>query len=314
MPRLLKCLAYLFADDTKVANRVKSNEDALILQDDLDTLEDWSDTWLLRFNHGKCKVLTMGKHKNITHTHLYTLCGQQLEHIFEEKDLGIIVDSELSFDEHIRTKVRKANFMMALLRRAFTQLTGERFCPLYTAFVRSHLEYAQAVWFPYRRVHVHLMEKVQIRATECVNAMKNMGYADRLKTLKLTTLTYRRHRGDMIEIYKHFEPYDPAAVSSGFKPRTRPHRGASSQHSRHLLTDKAKDTKFGVQHNSFYFRAPKPWNLLPDHVVTAPSINCFKARLDKHWENSNFRYDNLAQPPRSLKPYMRKKSCLYCPM
>jgi len=33
------------------------------------------------------------------------------------------------------------------------------------------------------------------------------------------------------------------------------------------------------------------WNSLPDYVVASPTINTFKARLDKFWENQNVRYN-----------------------
>ena len=42
--------------------------------------------------------------------------GAVLEHVFEEKDLGIIIDSQLKFDEHISTKVKKAKKKFHLLR------------------------------------------------------------------------------------------------------------------------------------------------------------------------------------------------------
>ena len=297
MPLLLKCLSYLFADDTKAANQVRTEADARQLQSDLDELQRWSDLWLLRFHPGKCKVLTLGHHDNITHTHRYTLGGQELEHVFEEKDLGITIDAELTFDDHVRAKVRKANSMMGLLRRSFTQLTPQRFTLLYKSFVRSQLEYGQAVWFPYRRPLVHILEQVQIRATASVNGLANLTYEERLKRLKLTTLTYRRHRGDMIEIFKHFDKYDRAAVSASFNPRTRPHRGGSVLHSRHLNVKPDLDGHYGSHRNSFYCRAPKLWNLLPEGVVTAPSLDCFKARLDRHWHQADFRYIYLSSPP-----------------
>ena len=35
------------------------------------------------------------------HTQGYNICGHEMEHVFEEKDLGVIVDSDLTFEEHI---------------------------------------------------------------------------------------------------------------------------------------------------------------------------------------------------------------------
>ena len=50
----------LFADDTKILKKVTVLEDAVGPQQDLERLENWSDTWLLRFNAEKCKVMHVG--------------------------------------------------------------------------------------------------------------------------------------------------------------------------------------------------------------------------------------------------------------
>jgi len=64
------------------------------------------------------------------------------------------------------------------------------------------LEYAQSVWYPYRQKLIDDLEKVQRRATKFVISLKKLSYSERLKNLKLPTLTYCRYRGDMIEVYK----------------------------------------------------------------------------------------------------------------
>ena len=43
-----------------------------------------------------------------------------LDHVFEEKDLGVVIDSQLSFEEHISQKNKKTNAMEGLIRRTFT--------------------------------------------------------------------------------------------------------------------------------------------------------------------------------------------------
>ena len=73
---------------------------------------------------------------------------------------------------------------------------------LYKALVRSHLEYAIAVWCPYKKGDISLLEKVQRGATKLIGSIKHLPYVDRLKKLKLPTLKYRRARGDMIELFK----------------------------------------------------------------------------------------------------------------
>ena len=111
--------------------------------------------------------------------------------MFEEKDLGVIIDMELTFEEHITAKVKKANQIMGLIRRTFSYLEKDTFKRLYTTFVRPHLEYAQSVWSPHLRKYIRLIENVQERATKLVDGMKNLDYGERLEMLDLPTLFHR---------------------------------------------------------------------------------------------------------------------------
>ena len=74
---------------------------------------------------------------------------------------------------------------------------------LYCALVRPHLEYANVIWHPRYKKHVYMLEKVQRKATRLLPGMEQRTYAERLRTLRLPSLVYRRFRGDAIEIYKH---------------------------------------------------------------------------------------------------------------
>ena len=110
LPDTVRSNILLFADDTKIFRRVSTIEDAEALQNDIDALNRWSEMWLLKFNTDKCHVLTLGKFDNITHTHRYKLYGDELEHVFEEKDLGVVIDMELTFEEHMAMKIKKGQW------------------------------------------------------------------------------------------------------------------------------------------------------------------------------------------------------------
>ena len=139
---------YLFADDTKIFRNISTLNDSFSLQKDIHSLENWDKLWLLGFNQDKCHILTLGKFVNITHTHRCKVADYEIEHVFDEKDLGVIFDSNMSFEEHISAKIKKANSIAGLIRRSFTFLKCKSFKKTYTAFPLPHLEYAQSVWSP----------------------------------------------------------------------------------------------------------------------------------------------------------------------
>ena len=73
LPEVVKCGTYLYANDIKIFLQITTKEDALQLQSDMNTLEQWPRKWLLTFHPKKCHVLTLEKFYNITHTENYTL-------------------------------------------------------------------------------------------------------------------------------------------------------------------------------------------------------------------------------------------------
>ena len=192
LPDLVNSSIYLFADDTKIFNKIQTIQDATILQDDLNILSDWSDQWLLRFHPEKCKLIHFGKNNPSSP---YTLKSKNLQSGNQEKDIGVTIDKDLTFDNHIAEKVNKANSMFALLRKTFQFLDKNTFLPLYKTLVRTQLEYANSVWAPYRSKHIEAIENVQRRATKQLPGMKNLSYSERLKILKLPTLSFRRAEG-----------------------------------------------------------------------------------------------------------------------
>jgi len=60
LPSWIKCDMKMFADDTKLWCRIKTDAESVVLQADLDSLQSWSDTWQLKFNADKCKVMHIG--------------------------------------------------------------------------------------------------------------------------------------------------------------------------------------------------------------------------------------------------------------
>jgi hypothetical protein len=43
----------------------------------------------------------------------------------------------------------------------------------------------------------------------------------------------------------------------------------------------------------FAMRVVKYWNSLPEKIVTSKTLNTFKNRLDKNWEDQNFVYEDF---------------------
>ena len=87
-----------------------------MLQASINCLRQWSNRWLLKLNAKKCKSISFGKDSI---EYLYSMGGSHLEREFNITDLGVILDTKLSFSEHIQSKISKAFCMLGVIKRNF---------------------------------------------------------------------------------------------------------------------------------------------------------------------------------------------------
>jgi len=136
----------------------------------------------------------------------YFLNGAELENVSEEKDLGVIVSDDLKWEKQCSQTVAKANIVLGLIKRNFTDRSKETIIPLYESLVRPHLEYCCPIWNRHYIKDIKLVEGVQRRATKLVWGMENLHYEERLKKLGLMRLD-RRVRSDLLETFKIINGY-----------------------------------------------------------------------------------------------------------
>ncbi|XP_052561953.1 uncharacterized protein LOC120430056 [Culex pipiens pallens] len=107
----------MYADDLKLYRTVKSHVDCLALQADVDTLLHWCDRNGMTAHAKKCKVLSFSRSRNPIISD-YSMNGQQLDRVDTFKDLGVVVDSKLRFNQHIALTTAKAFAMLGFLKRS----------------------------------------------------------------------------------------------------------------------------------------------------------------------------------------------------
>ena len=199
----------MFADDLKLYTTHASNDDKI--QCDISNVEKWSSAWQLRLNNKKCHFMQLGR-KQTDQTSYYLTDATinsfvPISKVSHVKDLGVYIDENLNFEKQVAECAKKANGILASIKRTLKFINGDTIKLLYKSLVRPILELTDSIWTPYKLKHIRSLEGVQRRATKLVPAIKNLPYEDRLRSLDLPTLVYRRSRGDMISTFKIFKGY-----------------------------------------------------------------------------------------------------------
>ena len=282
LPDVVSSNVKLFADDTKIFRAIQTAQDNLALQDDINRLVEWADTWKMPFNTTKCKVVHYGK-GNLKHK--YQMADHELIQENEEKDLGVTFDQDLKFSKHIRNMTARANSRVGLLKHNFEHLDIKNFLPLYKSQVRPLLEYCSSVWDPIYKGDALEIEKVQHRATKLVPCLKDLPYPERLKKLKINTLAFRRKRSDIIQVFRILKGVDKVEPNAFF---TRYNLENTRGHTLKLAKPR---NKTNIRQHSFSNRIINTWNKLPQYAIDCKTINSFKTALNRAWANDRLKYE-----------------------
>ena len=290
LPDAVDCECKMYADDSKLISVTLDTSNGI--QSDIDAVTSWTKDWLMRLNASKCKVMHLGKNNSRIDYEIEDVSTGERKLIEKtecEKDQGVLIRSDLKWEDQVRYAASKANRVLGMLKKTFMCRDSNLWKKLYISLVRPHLEYAVQVWNPYLAKDIELIEKVQRRAIKIPTNMEahREDYEGRLEEWGLTKLSVRRVRGDLIQMYKIKAGTEDINWTDGpkYSDSQYPIRiGNSYNLVRNSFTARQRNDFchfVAVRHNFFSNRVAEHWNKLNDDVVKAPSLTSFKTLLDQ---------------------------------
>ena len=151
----------LYADDTKIFKLIETVKDCLRLQSLIDLFNDWCQRNYMMLSIPKCSVISFQRKKQPLLFN-YNIAGTCLQRTDIVTDLGVLLDTQLTFRQHFSMIISKANRQLGLIFRIGNEFVDYgTLRTLYCSLVRSILETACAIWNPHYEFWIQRIERVQ---------------------------------------------------------------------------------------------------------------------------------------------------------
>ena len=253
-------------------------------QSDIDTLQRTARSWGLTLNQDKCAIIRFMRKYHIVPPPQYHINQTMIQVVHTHPDLGVLIDSDIKFHQHIIATAHKAGGLAQNLLKATVCRSPEFLMSIFATHIRPIIEYCSCVWNTGYVGDLRVLEAVQRRWTKQVANLGNLTYGARLRALDQFSVQGRLLRADMIHCWKIFHDKCSICPTDLFvlapQSATRGHRYKVS-HIR-AQTD--------LRQRSFSARCVQTWNSLPEQVVSEKNVSAFKSKLAKALGDALFGY------------------------
>ena len=272
LPSIVSSKVRLFADDCLIYRQIKSNNDQIELQRDLNLLESWGVKWGMRFNAAKCNIMRVSRIR-LPFLYSYKLSGQVLDEVKDSKYLGVTISDNLDWSKHITTTTTKANARLSFIKRNLKDCPQKLKEIAYFSLVRSFVDYASAVWDPHQKYNQEKLEMVQRRAARFVKSRykRTDSVTAMLDELGWPILSKRRKDARLILFYKIINnlaqvPHEHILIKAYEGTRKK-----NNHKFRHIAVNTSQ------YRQSFSPKTVGPWNQLS--FADSPTLENFRINL-----------------------------------
>ena len=150
LPDGLSSICKIFADDASLFSKVIDiNESANNLNSDLEKITKWAHQWKMQFNPDPNKqanqVIFSKKLNGISYPSV-KFNNNDIAKCSDQKHLGIVLDSMLNFESHLKQKIKKCNKLIGVIRRLPVHLPRTALLTIYKSFMRPNLDYGDILY------------------------------------------------------------------------------------------------------------------------------------------------------------------------
>ena len=273
-----------YADDHCISKSfLPSDESSTIitLQTELSNIKAWMNHNRLKMNEEKSEFIYFGSHQQLEKCTVNAL--QQDNTIIKRshsvKYLGVILDENLSFHQHITSKCNIAAINIQRISSIRNYLTIESAKQLAHSFVLPHLDYCNAILYGLPARHIKKLQRIQNWIAKVVlRRNRHESSLTALYDLHWLPISFRIQFKILTMVFKCIIGTAPEYLISLIKLKSFNRETRLSNKPGKIL-DIPRTSKTIFADRSFQVSGPKLWNDLPTEIQLSTNIEIFKKSL-----------------------------------
>ena len=247
-------------------------------------ISDWTCQNFLQLNKNKTEVIVFGakeKRSQVT-TELQSI---HLKTTNQARNLGVVMDSDLNLEKHIKAITKSAYYHLKNISRIKDLMSQQDLEKLVHAFIFSRLDYCNSIFTGPPKTSVRQLQLIQNSAAPVLTKTKKVDHiSPALRSLHWLPVRQRIDFKVLMLVYKALNGLGPKYISD-LLTQYEPSRPLRSSGSGFLSVPRVR-TRHGEAAFSFY--APHVWNKLPESLRSAETLSLFKSRLKTHLFSAAF--------------------------
>ena len=217
----------------------------------------------MKANASKCHFfLSPYQHTSIN------IHGSVIKRSNSEELLGITIDSDFTFEEHINTLCRKATQKLHALSRTPQYLSQHKNRILFKTFIMSQFNYCPLVWMCHSRGLNNKINNIHKRALRIVYQDKKSNLQDLLQKGNSASIHMKNLQYLATEVYKVKNCISPEIMKEVFIFPEKANYNLRS--GTHLMNRNIHTAHFGT--DTITNLEPKIWKFVPDKIKNASSL------------------------------------------
>ena len=211
----------MYADDTNITYPGNSiHEIELNLNKELANVRDWLLANKLSLNAAKTEYMLIASKyrlKNIHRNPQLKINSKSISRVNKSKSVGVMVDENLTWSEHINTIAKKVSSAIAGLRQIRPSVTFDTLVTIYKSLILPFFDYCDVLWTNANKGGLDRLQKLQNRAARVItHASYDVRSRDLLKSLNWDNLIERRFKHERILMHKIMNDRAPQYLKSHF--------------------------------------------------------------------------------------------------